>query len=74
MGLIAGDGNVHIIDKEENVWPLRRFMANILLWNINNEFAASQMRFADEPSNLFNNFNLVQVNIVLRWNPISLQN
>lgn len=52
--IITGDGNVHIVDKEENVWPLRRFMGKILVSIIKDEFAVSNLTFTEDLSKHFN--------------------
>jgi hypothetical protein len=49
-GLIAGDGDVHIIDRDENVWPLRILIAKNLAWLLNVDFSTERMTYTHELS------------------------
>lgn len=48
--LYVGDGNVHIIDRGENIWPLRSFIAKTLDRLIKDEFLVSQMTLIEDLS------------------------
>lgn len=50
-GLIAGDGDVHIIYKEESVWPLRSFIAKNLVGLMSDEFLIERMTYKEDLSN-----------------------
>jgi hypothetical protein len=48
--MIAGDGNVHIVDKEENVWPLRSVLAKNLVSLIEGKFSVKHMKYTEDLS------------------------
>jgi len=49
--LILGDGNVHIFNKEENVWPLRHFVAENLAWLIAGKPLVERLTYSKDSSN-----------------------
>jgi hypothetical protein len=49
-GLIAGDGDVHIIDKDDTVVPLRTFTAKNLAWLLSDEFSTASFTYTHELS------------------------
>jgi hypothetical protein len=49
-GLIAGDGNVHIVDKEENTWSLRSVLAKNLVSLIEGKFSVEQITYTEDLS------------------------
>lgn len=50
-GLIAGDGDVHIIiDKVDTVVPLRIFTAKNLAWLLSDEFSTAPLTYTQELS------------------------
>lgn len=48
--LIAGDGDVYLIDREENVWPLRSFVAITVNWLMIDEFSLLKMTYTEDLS------------------------
>lgn len=45
---------MHVLDKSENIWPLRSVMAKILERLISDEFSVSQMTYREDLSKTFN--------------------
>ena len=72
--LILDDGNVHIVDKQENVWPLRRVTAKNLAWLIEGIFSVQRLTYSEDLSKDFDFLRSICVNffdkdgIQLRYN------
>jgi hypothetical protein len=48
--VIAGDGNVHVVYKDEQVWPIRSVMAKTFVWLIEDKFSTDHMTFIEDTS------------------------
>jgi hypothetical protein len=64
--LILDHGNVHIVDKQENVWPLRRVTAKNLAWLIEGIFSVQRLTYSEDLSKDFDLLRSICVNFLIK--------